>query len=285
MNCTIARETIGPYLDGELMPETRTELEAHLQACPTCAAELQAQRDLFAELDRFRPAAEARPPAELWTAVADRLDAPQPTRHAARFIRLWRRPLAAAASLALLIGMGVFAAVWLNSSATPALAEVVDYDLLLENLAGDVDAAVDRFLTYYKAEPVSVEGAGGFAPKLSFALPQELPGGYRLIQAYRLQFGKSPGIAARYRSNTDPLVVFFHPPMSKTPMGIHRDSPCAVACQHAHRVEVGPWHLVHFTDPTTCHCVLSKLDMDAELPAVLAAIAPRFAEGEKGSER
>jgi hypothetical protein len=45
-------------------------------------------------------------------------------------------------------------------------------------------------------------------------------------------------------------------------------------------VEVKPWRLVHFTDPTTCHCVLSTLDVEKELPAVFAAIAPGFKTGE-----
>ncbi|MBP7934058.1 MAG: zf-HC2 domain-containing protein [Phycisphaerae bacterium] len=281
MNCTIARVYIGPYLDGELAPTTRTDLETHARTCPACAAELKAQRTLFAELERYRVALPEHPPAALWTAIAGRLDASPPRKRSAGLLRLWRRPLAAAASLALLIGSGVFVAAWLHSSATPVQAEAVDYDLLLDNLSADVDVAVDRFLTHYRAEAIGVEQAAKLAPRLSFALPQELPGGYRLCQAYRMRFGRTPGIAARYRSNGDPLVVFFHPPTAQTPMGVHCDSPCAANCLNTRRVQHGGWRLVHYTDPSTCHCVLSKLDVHAQLPAVLTAIAPRLNECDK----
>ena len=35
-----------------------------------------------------------------------------------------------------------------------------------------------------------------------------------------------------------------------------------------------PPQAAHLTDPTTCHCVLSKLSDTTGLPEVLAAVAP-----------
>lgn len=285
MNCITAREAISPYLDNELSDEARTALKQHIGSCTSCGAELRAQQALFIQLDRCQASSPDRPPASLWNVIAKRLYAAPVTRRSGILLRLWQRPLTAAASLALLIGAGVLVAVWVNSSATTAQAEAVDYNVLLHNLATDVDAAVDRFLRHYRAEPVETQVAARLAPGLCFALPRELPGGYRLGQTYRMQFGRTTGIAARYHSQADPLIIFFHPPIKETPMGVHRDSPCVVGCQRAHRVEIGPWRLVHYTDPTTCHCVLSKLDMDTELPAVFSAVAPKFADRENAHDQ
>jgi hypothetical protein len=58
-------------------------------------------------------------------------------------------------------------------------------------------------------------------------------------------------------------------------MGVHRQSCCHVAGREGQRVEVGPWQLIHFTDPSTCHCLLSLLD-EASQAAVFAAVAPNF---------
>jgi hypothetical protein len=49
-----------------------------------------------------------------------------------------------------------------------------------------------------------------------------------------------------------------------------------VAGRPGYCVETGPWRLIHFTDPTTCHCILSKLTSDSDLKAVMAAVSPDF---------
>jgi len=85
-------------------------------------------------------------------------------------------------------------------------------------------------------------------------------------------------VAAIYRRGNEPLVVLFHPPVDLTNLGVHRQSHCVVGGRFGHKVEVGPWRLIHFTDPTTCHCLLSRLDAGPELLEVMAAIAPSFTE-------
>ena len=47
----LSDETLNEYLDRALAPDLHTETEAHLAACPDCAARLVNLRALFAELD------------------------------------------------------------------------------------------------------------------------------------------------------------------------------------------------------------------------------------------
>ncbi|MCZ6652676.1 MAG: hypothetical protein O7D91_06570, partial [Planctomycetota bacterium] len=55
----------------------------------------------------------------------------------------------------------------------------------------------------------------------------------------------------------------------------HNPSAGVLAKHPAHEVAVGDWKLVHLTSPTTCHCVLSRLDDATELPAVMQQLAPQ----------
>lgn len=45
------RKQLAPYIDGELLPHEELELELHLAACKTCAAELNEQKKLLFVLD------------------------------------------------------------------------------------------------------------------------------------------------------------------------------------------------------------------------------------------
>jgi len=277
MDCRVVREKMGAYLDGELSDPQGKALEEHINTCRSCMMELETIRDLTG---RLRQAAnnqqDIRAPKELWSAIEQKIEQDRIVQPARRFIGLFRKPLAAAASLAIIIGIGAFLGTWLSTSTDTAQAFTVDYSMLLDGLAVDVDTAVDRFLTHYKAVAIKADKAQTAAPDLQFAIPPELPGGFRLEQAYQLQFGSTRGVAARYRRDSEPLVVFFHPPVNKQRLGIHRDSTCHVAGREGHRVEVGPWQLIHFTDPTTCHCLLSKMETDSELIAVLKAVSLNF---------
>ncbi len=279
MNCESVRERMGLLLDGQLTAEQQAALRAHLETCPDCAREYTSLQALAARIEKSDPGADAKAPGPLWDAIRAELATVQiPRSRHGRLYRFFRRPLSAAASILVLIGLGVLAGTWLTGSARPAEAAVVDYSILLNNLSGDVNAAFDRFINYYKAQPIDVNTAHKAAPALSFSLPPELAGGYRLKQVYRLKFGKAPGVAARYSRDGEPLMVFFHPPVDKTRLGTHRDQPCHVGHTHGYKVEVGAWRLLHFTDPTTCHCVLSNLDPQTQLVPILQAVAPQFSE-------
>ncbi|HUW81172.1 MAG TPA: zf-HC2 domain-containing protein [Phycisphaerae bacterium] len=276
MDCQVAREKIGPYLDGELPVEQQRALQLHLDGCARCAAELEEFREVVGRLADAAGPSKVEAPPGLWDRIEQRMDRPPGGRTTARVIRLLRPPAALAASVAILVGVGTFVALWLSSGATTVQAAEIDYSALLDGVTGDVDVAFRRFVEQYGGQPIDPSEAHAAASGLSFAVPPELPGGYRLEQVHRLRFGSATGIAACYRLDQQPLLVFFHPPADKMYLGIHTASPCRIGQWRGSQVEVGRWRLVHFTDPTTCHCVLSTLDLQSELPAVLAALAPRF---------
>ncbi|MGQ9801139.1 MAG: anti-sigma factor family protein [Candidatus Saccharicenans sp.] len=62
MNCQQARLLFSAYLEAELQPGTKAELEAHLMLCPDCCRLLEATRALETEWSRLP---ELEPPAGL----------------------------------------------------------------------------------------------------------------------------------------------------------------------------------------------------------------------------
>ncbi len=283
MTCEKTIEQLGPFLDGELPSAVRDDLEAHLVTCSSCQAELEAFREMAAEL--------AAPPTmlvpdALWTAIERRLDegvqttrGAEPQRGSASVRRpLWIRciPLALAAVVVLAVGLSMFDSVWTGSSAQ---ASTVDFSVLLDALPLDAQKAFTKFLVLYDAKESSPAEARRYAPDLNFDVPEVLPGGFRLEGVYLLRFGKLPGVAAMYDRDGEFLGVVFHPPVDKENFGPHRDYPCVVGRHEGHKVSVGQWKLVHLMDPTTCHCLLSRLDEQTELPGIMAAVAPEFPAG------
>jgi anti-sigma factor RsiW len=107
MTCAERRAELVAYLDQELGPAERTELETHLAGCETCRTALAAERRLSGALASL-PAVE--PPrdfeARFWARVARERDAP-----AGFFQRLFSRRLAlslggaAAAAVALVLAL------------------------------------------------------------------------------------------------------------------------------------------------------------------------------------
>jgi anti-sigma factor RsiW len=262
-------EQLGAYQDGQLSAAERHALEAHLGKCRVCAEESGRLRALARA---FAGVAPVQAPPGLWSAIEARLDCASAEQLPAPVYRLYRRPLVAAAGLALLIGTGALLTTLINESANVARAGMVDYSILLDGVAADVDAAVERFFARYGAVPLAQNEVAAAVPALRFTLPLRLPGGFELEQSYRLQFGAHAGAAARYRRGDEPLVLFFHPPMEGTRFGVHRESSCHVAGREGSRVEAGPWRLLHFTDPQTCHCLLSRLSEQEQLE-VMKAVA------------
>lgn len=95
MSCDPVRVT--GFVDGALSPAERSQVEAHLEACPACRAQAEAERTLRVRLASLTPPAL---PAALESAVRERLRQP-----AVRQRRTWPLvllPLAAALVLAVL---------------------------------------------------------------------------------------------------------------------------------------------------------------------------------------
>ena len=190
--------------------------------------------------------------------------------------RLLRRstPWAIAAGVVLAVGLGV---VGLMSFEKTAQASTVDFGMLLDALPLDANKAFKKFLASYDAKPTTPIAAKRIASDLNFDTPAVLPGGFRLQAVYELQIGRTKGIAAAYDRNGEFLATVFHLPMKHEKFGSHADYPCVIGEHCGYKVQVGEWKLVHLTDPTTCHCLLSKLDEQREMPAIMEAIAPHSA--------
>lgn len=272
MNCHSARESLGAYLDGELPVEARATIETHLAGCPACTSELEFMRSVTASLAE---SVATQVPTQLWSEIERRLDRPDQRGSTARNRFLRVRRYALAASVLIAVGFGAWAFLSLGGGASVARASTVDFSMLLDALPNDAVAAFEKFLNRYNARPVLASEAKNSAPQLDFEIPAMLPGGFRLEKAYTLRFGDETGAAARYSRNGEFLGAIFHRPVHREEFGTHKDYECVIGQHRGHAVAVGEWKLVHVTDATTCHCVLSKLNENSELPAVLLAVAPR----------
>jgi hypothetical protein len=112
MSCP-RRFDVGVYVLGALDPYERESVEAHLEDCPTCRAELTALAGLPGLLSRAEsPVVDPEPPAEILAGTLRR-------------VRRRRRValLAAAAAVVVALGVGAGVAVW--SSAGPAAPDTV----------------------------------------------------------------------------------------------------------------------------------------------------------------
>lgn len=281
MNCQSARQHLGAYFDGEVQPQLRREVEAHLLACPGCAQELVSIQDLAT---RLAPAEPVHVPEGLWSAIERRLDEPAEAAHASPRSFTYLRRYALAASVLVAVGLGAWAFFSYGGGASVARASTVDFGMLLDALPDDAGAAFEKFLSHYQARRVPPSEAKQAARRLDFDIPESLPGGFKLETSYVLRFGDEPGAAAKYSRNGEFLGAIFHRPVYREDFGTHRDYECVIGKHRGHAVAVGEWKLVHLTDATTCHCVLSKLDERKDLPAVMNAVAPRHRGGELDHE-
>ncbi len=273
MCCEQHKHEIGRFLDDELTPDAHAKISEHLKTCSACSRELADIQELTSSIS---DSSRVTVPSNLWGSIKHRLDAATCEKPAKppviRSPLVWSRRWAMAASLGFALAIGMFVLSLTNS---PAQASAIDFGILLDALPLDAQKAFQKFLKLYDAQPGSPSDAKKFAPSLDFETPQTLPGGFALKSVYLLQFGNRPGVAATYGRDGEFLATIFHPPVEKESFGTHKDYPCAIGKHHGHKVEIGSWKMVHLTDPTTCHCVLSQLDETSELPAVMAAVAPR----------
>jgi len=273
MNCEQIEPQLGSYIDNQLSAAEREHVDAHLESCSSCRAELAELRDLVDGI--ARPETVSVPDA-LWASIERRLDQTQRSASPAPSARrggLRIAPWAIAAGVVLAVGLGL---VGLSSFETTAYASTVDFGVLLDALPLDAQAAFRKFLVRYDAKPTTPVAAKRIASHLNFDTPDALPGGFRLQSVHQLRIGKSIGIAAAYDRDGEFLAAVFHPPMKHEKFGSHENYPCVIGEHCGHKVQVGEWSLVHLTDPTTCHCLLSRLDEQSEMPAVMAAIAPKL---------
>jgi mycothiol system anti-sigma-R factor len=117
------------YLDGELDAARSAEFERHLESCPECLAELEAQESLRSSLQRSR--LRERAPSSLRNAMAQQFHS-QPSAQASLFspARSWSwLAVAAALLLAAIFGFRFFSAASSNRADSVLAAQIVDAHL------------------------------------------------------------------------------------------------------------------------------------------------------------
>jgi anti-sigma factor RsiW len=180
------------YVDGELSTGELTEVETHLRACPTCAADalsrLQMKRLTQAAGRRFSPRPEFR------LKIEKSIDAGRRP----GWVRRWAPALAVAAMLVLML---VPATVWLQQSRTEhALGELAD--LHVSNLAS--------------ANPVDVVSSDRHTVKpwfqgklpFTFNLPELQTSPFKLIGGRLTYFQQSPGAQLVFEVGKHQISVF-----------------------------------------------------------------------------
>jgi hypothetical protein len=271
MECETVRENLGRYLDQETSAEMRNQIDSHLSDCRKCAEELAELRSIAT-----RVSAGLAPdvPADLWNSIEQTLDRQAQAAVPRSAFQRVRQLMAMAASVLFAVGVGATALLWTDGSAYQAQAASVDFGVLLDELPTDPGKAFRRFLVKYQAQRVSPVEAKRHAGDLDFDVPDTLPGGFQLRSVYALRFSGQPGVAAEYFRGAEFLGTIFHRPIQVASCCESRNCPCVIGSHRGHKVQVGSWTLVQMTDQTTCRCVLSKLDEQAELPTVVDALLP-----------
>jgi anti-sigma factor RsiW len=126
MRCITVRKQLNRYLDAELAPRAREEVECHLSACPACRAalaELQGVAGMWAAL-KTPPVPEGF--AARVMQEARKRTPPKPQRAGSSWPLLrwwWEQSLAMRTGAAAMVVVGVFAGAFLGFSSSRPLAE------------------------------------------------------------------------------------------------------------------------------------------------------------------
>jgi hypothetical protein len=137
MNCTGAQTLFNQYLDGELSPIERSNLEDHLAACTSCSGSVENLRELLAyagELTSMIP-----PRTDLWPGIRNQIEEKMARSYARRagFRRLgWHaRPLVTVSAAFLIITLSVVALRLYSDGINTVDGHLVDWNRGLVTLA------------------------------------------------------------------------------------------------------------------------------------------------------
>jgi len=191
MACDLWREQLGAFVDGELPDDAAREFTAHLQDCPSCAADIAGYGQLKtavkrAGLRRFAPSAELR----------QQIETQLGRRSARRAVWIWPA-LATAAAL-------LIAVVWLarpgRNSAAATMSEVVDLHVAALASANPVDVVSTDLHT---VKP-------WFEGKLPFAvnLPDLSNTPFTLLGGRLAYMHQTPGAGLLFQSRKHRLSAF-----------------------------------------------------------------------------
>ena len=134
MACNQWRDKLDAFADGELPTAERREFEAHLRACPSCAADLAARAQMKIVVKRAA-ARQFIPTAEFRKKIESQFHSQKPAR---RVLWIWIPALSAAAVILLVAVLWIANRPSVNSAAS-TLSEVVDMHVATLASANPVD--------------------------------------------------------------------------------------------------------------------------------------------------
>jgi mycothiol system anti-sigma-R factor len=263
--CSPVRATLFQYLDGELPPEPRRLLEAHVGSCPDCqhALELErAFREIYVAPLRPDPAPES---------VRDRV-----ARHLAELSgtspTVWQRPLrrrtlatAALATLCLAAGIAALLTTWTRREAAASLVRLADASV-------EQHQKLARGVLPYDIVPGSARQAEEwFANKLDFnvRLP-DLKGEHLRILGGRISHLREFEVAAlEYRVDQKNVTLFIMPADQYQKLGLTAEPKFKMVNRQGYDVIVWSSHGAAYAlvseiggrSCTVCHSPEERLDV------------------------
>ena len=261
MNCEKPRTQLGEYYDGELSGEAVRRLDTHFAECDACRESLESLRELNSRVAGWETVA---PPANLWPAIAKRLD--RTVAAEARSGPLSWRPLATAAAVLFAVGLG-----WLfvgGPGRSTAVAREFDFAPLLNNVGDDLGIGLRALIERYGGRATTLDEAAR-TMHVRVHPPEELPGEMRLRSMHMVNMGDHESLAFHFAGPRDQMLVMQCPPGMRKQYGGRECLPCTVGARPGQVVREGPWRLVHVESENVCICVVSRLDESTELAAVL----------------
>jgi hypothetical protein len=280
MDCEKAKLRLGELLDGELAGDVRKSVEAHLDQCAGCRAELDSMRSMVSRLGPWEDV--AVPVDSIWSGVERRLGPARGPRLASKEIgprtaamRLLRwRPLAAAAVIVLAVGLGWL--LWSSPWQSTASAAMIDFRPILERSDGDLGKGLEDLIAVYGGRPTSLEEAAS-QMRIRVHAPATLPGDLRLASTHFVNVGRSHrALAFYFVGQGGQLLILQCPAHVVQQFGDRECLPCQVGTRQGMVVREGPYRLMHFKSENVCVCVLSTLDEASDLPAALNAVQIDF---------
>lgn len=190
-------DLLGAYADGELPPETKSQIDAHLVGCVQCRRELAVHRAMRRRLGVEPPV--GAPPALRERIVAAIAATPVPAQVTvatpSRLAAL-RRPMVLVSIAAFVLAGAVGTTVLVRHSATPALAplaESVNSIPLLQDVLADYRRVVAGDLPGRARDLDAVRSAVPFPIE-----PLRSPA-VRLLAAWTTELGQDPAVVLAYR--------------------------------------------------------------------------------------
>jgi anti-sigma factor (TIGR02949 family) len=209
MNCDDADRFLDAYLDGELEPAKKAELEQHLAGCPECQQKLDQLRRFQAFVVANAPHYPA--PPELKSKVLARLEVARKS----NLISLVRQPWLYAAALLVISLFLVWLKFFPNQDELIADQAVANYKRA---------ALLERVCDIVSPDPGVVKP--WFTGKIDFSPPVVLPGLNFQMRGGRLDVINNRKVAAvTYKRDKDLVTVFVWPdagkpiPMKTWPIG------------------------------------------------------------------